>query len=547
MALIKKPSIEEVVDRADMVEIVSARTQLRRVGARWTGRCPFHDERTPSFSVNAADKLFYCFGCGKGGDLIGFVRESEGLAFAEAVEWLADRVGVQLEYEEGSPREEAGRERRKRLLALLESAASFYERYLWDTPAGERVRAYLGERALGEEVCRRFRLGLSPGGDILPSKARARGFTQKELVDAGIVNRRGNDYYGGRLVFPLADGRGRVLGFGARRLSESDPIPAKYVNSPESELFHKATLVYGLDHARARIAKEDRAVVVEGYTDVLALHQAGLEVAVASMGTALTETQLKELRRLTPRLYLCFDADAAGEAATLRGMDLAYREFDEVRVVPLPPGSDPAEKPQGFAALLDAAVSYPRHRVKLEIDRARSKEEAFQRLREVMAPFDPNTEWLEAIEYAAERLDLPGDLQAALAPRPLRRTGRVSRKILNAGTRLERDALAGVLAHPELVNVLREISPDHFDTELHRRLREHLIERGIADAELTVVLAELDALASAEGIDEPTARELLLRMRERHLTRELATAEGERARELQGELARVREAASAMV
>jgi DNA primase len=547
VALIKKSSIEEVVDRADMVEIVSARTQLRRVGARWTGRCPFHEERTPSFSVNAADKLFYCFGCGEGGDLIGFVRESEGLAFAEAVEWLADRTGVQLEYEEGSPREEAGRDRRKRLLALLESAASFYERYLWDTPAGEPVRAYLAERGLGEEVCRRFRLGLSPGADVLPAKARARGFTQRELVDAGVVNRRANDYYGGRLVFPLADGRGRVLGFGARRLSESDPIPAKYVNSPESELFHKATLVYGLNHARARIAKEDRAVVVEGYTDVLALHQTGLEVAVASMGTALTETQLKELRRLTSRLYLCFDADAAGEAATLRGMDLAYREFDEVRVVPLPSGSDPAEKPEGFAALLAAAVSYPRHRVKLEIDRARSKEEAFQRLRDVLAPFDPNTEWLEAIEYAAERLDLPGDLQAALAPRPLRRTGQVSRKILDAGARLERDALAGVLAHPELVNVLRELTSDHFDSELHRHLREHLLDPAIAGTDLTALVAELDALADAEGIDEATARELLLRLRERHLTRELATAEGERALELRGELARVREAASALV
>jgi DNA primase len=544
VALIKKSSIEDVVERADMVEIVSARTQLRRVGARWTGRCPFHEERTPSFSVNAADKLFYCFGCGKGGDLIGFVRESEGLAFAEAVEWLADRVGVQLEYDEGSPREEAGRKRRERLLALLESAATFYGRYLWDSSAGERVRAYLEERRLGDEICKRFRLGLSPGGDVLAAKARARGFTQEELVAAGLVNRRGNDYYGGRLVFPLADARGRVLGFGARRLSERDPIPAKYVNSPESELFRKASLVYGLAHARARIAKEDRAVVVEGYTDVLALHQAGLEVAVASMGTALTDVQLRELRRLTSRLYLCFDADAAGEAATLRGMELAYREFGEVRVVPLPPGSDPAENPDGFAALLDASVSYPRHRVKLEIDRARSKEEAFQRLRGVMAPFDPNTEWLEAIEYAAERLDLPGDLQAALAPRTLRRTGQVSRKILDAGDRLERDALAGVLAHPDLVAVLREVSPDHLDSELHRRLRAHLVEGGAegTDADLVQLLAELDARAAAEGIDEARARELLLHLRERCLRRALPAADDARKKRLQAEIERIREA-----
>ena len=534
---------------ADMVEIVSARTQLRRVGARWTGRCPFHEERTPSFSVNPVEKLFYCFGCGKGGDLITFVRESEGLDFTEAVEWIAGRAGVELEYEEGSPRAEAGRRRRERLLSLLEAAAVFYERYLWESSAGEPVRGYLGGRGLGEEVCRAFRLGLSPGGEVLGEKARARGFTQEELVAAGLVNRRGNDYFAGRLVFPLADGRGRVLGFGARRLSERDPIPAKYVNSPESELFRKSSLVYALHRARSAIAKEDRAVVVEGYTDVLALHHAGLEAVVASMGTALTADQLRELARLTRRLYLCFDADAAGEAATLRGMDLAYREFDEVLVVPLPPGSDPAESPGTFEELLARAEAYPRYRVKLEIDRARSDAEAFERIRAVMAPFDANTEWMEAIEYAADRLDLPHNLQAMLAPRTTRKVGQVSAKVVDAGDRLERDAIAGVLAYPGLVEALEEMSPDHFDAEIHRRLRASLLGDGEAagDPDLTALRAELDARADAEGIDETTARELLLRLRERHLRRELAHAEGERVMELQSELTRVREAAAALV
>ena len=547
MALIKKSSIERVVAAADMVDLVSARTQLRRVGTRWTGRCPFHEERTPSFSVNPVEKLFYCFGCGKGGDLIAFVRETEGLEFAEAVEWLAERTGVELEYEEGSPHAEAGRRRRERLLSLLEAAAVFYERNLWETDAGAPVRAYLEERGLADEVCRRFRLGYSPGDSRLPAKAREKGFAGAELAVAGLVNRRGNDRFARRLVFPLADGRGRVLGFGARRLREDDPIPAKYVNSPESELFHKASLVYGLDAARAAIAKEDRAVVVEGYTDVLALHQAGLAAAVASMGTALTAAQLRELARLTRRLYLCFDADAAGEAATLRGMDLAYREFSEVLVVPLPPGSDPAEHPERFEELLARAEPYPRYRVKLEIDRARTREEAFTRVREVVAPFDQNTEWLSAVEYAAERLDLPADLQAALAPRASRRTGQVTRKVLEAGDRLERDALAGVLAYPDLIEVLRELSPDHFDSDVHRRLRAAVLGTEEAGPELTALRAELDARAAAEGIDEATARELLLRLRERRLRRELAGAEGERVRELQAELERVREAAAALV
>ena len=554
MALIKQSSIEEVVNAADMVEVVSGRTQLRRVGARWTGRCPFHEERTPSFSVNAAQKLFHCFGCGKGGDLITFVRETEALDFVQAVEWLADRYRITLEYEESSPAAESGRRRRDRLLSLLDAAAHFYERYLWDSGAGEPVRAYLGERGLGEKVCREFRLGLSPGGDLLARKAREKGYTPEELRAAGLLNRRGNDYFAGRLVFPLADARGRVVAFGARRLSERDPIPAKYVNSPESELFRKASLVYGLDRARAAIAKEGRAVVVEGYTDVLALHQAGLAAAVASMGTALTERQLRELGRLAQRVYLCFDADSAGEAATLRGMELAVEAGLDVRVVPLPPGLDPAEAAEGFDARLAGAEGYVAYRVRLEIERSTSRQEAFERVRSVLGRAEDSPERIEAVRYAADRLGLPPETQAGLAPRTHRATGTVSPKILAMGDRLERHALAGCVAHPQLVRVLAELAPDHFDAELHRRLRTYLIEPAAsrdpanqvidrADADLVALLAELDARAAAEGIDEETARELLLRLRERRLKRELAATDDlARTKELQGALTRIREA-----
>src|SRR5438874_9211625 len=304
-----------------MYDDVSARTHLRRTVARYTSLCPFHDENTPSFSVNPADKLFYCFGCGKGGDLITFVRETEQLDFAQAVESLAERYRVTLEYEESSPERDAERSRRERLLSLLEQAAAFYERYLWDSESGEPAREYLQDRGLAEEVCREYRLGLAPGGATLARKAREKGFTAAELRAAGLVNRRGNDYFAGRLIFPLADARGRVRGFQARKLREDDPLRAKYVNSPEGELFRKGDLLYGLDRARAAITRQERAIVVEGNPDVLALRQAALEPVVASMGTALTERQLKELSRLTTRVWLCFDGDAAGEAATLRGME----------------------------------------------------------------------------------------------------------------------------------------------------------------------------------------------------------------------------------
>ena len=273
MARIKDSSVEEIRAAADIVAVVSARTQLRKTGARYMGRCPFHEERTPSFSVNAPDKLYYCFGCGAKGDLITFVRETEQLDFAGAIEWLADRFNVQIEYEETSPEQDARRRRRERLLELLDAAASFYERYLWDSQAGSAARDYLAGRGLGEEICREYRLGLALGGTTLARKATEKGFMRDELLAAGLVNRRGNDYFSGRLVFPLADARGRVLGFQARKLREDDPLRAKYVNSAEGELFRKGDLLYGLDRARGAIAKQDRAVVVEGNPDVLALRQ----------------------------------------------------------------------------------------------------------------------------------------------------------------------------------------------------------------------------------------------------------------------------------
>ena len=536
MALIKDSSVEEVKAAADIVSVISARTQLRKAGARFLGRCPFHEERTPSFSVNPTEKFYYCFGCGAKGDLITFVRETEQLDFAAAIEWLADRFNVQIEYEETSPEQDARRRRRERLLDVLDSAASFYERYLWDSQAGSLARDYLAGRGLGEDVCREYRLGLALGGTTLTRKALGRGFTREELAAAGLMNKRGNDYFARRLLFPLADARGRVLGFQARKLHEDDPLRAKYVNSPEGELFRKGDLLYGLDRARTSIAKQERAVVVEGNTDVLALKQAGIDPVVAPMGTALTERQVKELSRLTKRVWLCFDGDAAGEAATLRGMELAAAQGLDVRVVALPAGFDPADLAEGFEQRLARAESHVGYRVRLEVERAEDRQEAFVRIRELLARFEDSPERQDAIRYAADKLDLPRETQAGLAPRVAAlATGRVSPRLLDAGERLERNALAGVTAHRNVLPILAELGPEHFDSEEHRRLREELIAGGAADP-------ELDARAVAEGIDERTAQELLLRLKERKIRRELIDADPARTIELQGALAKLLDA-----
>jgi DNA primase len=543
VARIKDSSVRDVVAAADMVEVVSGRTQLRRAsGSRYMGRCPFHEEKTPSFSVNPVDKLYYCFGCGKGGDVVSFVRETENLDFVGTIEWLAERFRVPLEYEEASPRIEAERKRRDRLYAVLEQTTAYFERLLWDGDAGAPVRAYLAERGLGEEVAKEFRLGLSPGRG-LAEKAAEKGFSRDELRAAGLATVRGSDYFPRRLMFPLAEARGRVVGFQARKLAEDDPLRGKYVNSPEGDLFKKGAILYGLHLARTAIAKQDRAAVVEGNTDVIALRQAGFEPVVASMGTALTERQLEEIGRLTRKVYLCFDADAAGQEATLRGMELAAAKGFDVKVVTLPRGQDPADAPDGFEERLEGAESYLLYRVRLELERAADRQEGFVRVREVLAKAEDSPERQEALRLLADRLDLPKETLAGLAPA---RGGRrdaapETPRLLEAGDRLERETLAACVAHPSLVRGLSELGPEHFDSEVNRRFRAALVA-GRDDPELTSLKAELDARASREAIDERTGAELLLRLRERKLKRDLAGADLARTTELQAHLSKVRQA-----
>lgn len=393
MALIERGSIDQVIAAADMLEVVGRYTQLKKAGANFTGRCPFHEEKTPSFSVNPVEKLYYCFGCGEGGDLIKFVQQKEGLDFTQAVELLADRFGVELRYEQ-APADDAARRRRDRVRQLLEQSCAYYERYLWEAKGAAPVREYLERRGLREEICREYRLGFSPPDwGRVRDRAVAAGFSARELLDAGLVVQRSGgdaapaavrageapaaaktaragarqlssasvyDRFRGRLMFPLADERGRVLGFGARTLGDEKP---KYVNSPETAVYHKSEAVFGLDKAKDAARRADRVYVVEGYTDVLALAQAGVRNVVACMGTALTEQQVHALMKHTRAIYLCFDADAAGQGAMLRALELARTLGVGLHVVSVPDGLDPAEwvmagnDAAAFAGLAEGAES----------------------------------------------------------------------------------------------------------------------------------------------------------------------------------------------
>src|SRR5689334_4070405 len=543
MARIKDTSVDAVKAAADLVAVVEERTSLRKQGARLVGRCPFHEERTPSFSVNPSLGLYHCFGCHKGGDVISFVRETQGLDFAGAIEWLAERFRIELEFEDVSPEQAAKRSRRVRLQELLDDAASFYERALWETEVGSFARDYLKGRGFSEEIAREFRLGLSLGGDSLTRKALAKGFTRDELQAAGLIRGRA-DAFQRRLMFPLTDARGRVLGFQARKLYDDDPLRGKYVNTQESELFHKSAVVYGLDKARAAIAKQDRACVVEGNADVIALRQAGFEPVVACMGTALTEQQLRELGRLTKRLWLAFDGDAAGESAALRGMELAVAQQFDVNVVALPPGVDPADDPAGFEAHLRNAEPYVLYRVRLELEHADDREAGFRKAKEILDGFPEGPDKLAAQRLVSDRIGTTVQFRTGAIPSA--RAAANAPRVVDAGTRLERNALAGALAHQDLRPLLGQLTPEHFYAPLHRSIREHILDGTQLDTDGIELLAELDARAEAEGIDAATGEELLWRLRERELRRELQGADVVRTRELQEMLRKLLERVSAL-
>ncbi len=354
-------SRDRVLDAVDMLSLVGSRIELRRAGVdSYFGLCPFHDERSGSFHVRPDEKHYHCFGCQASGDPFTWVMETEGLDFKSAMEALADRFGVKLETVDEDPAAAARRERRERLYSLLGRASTYYARYLWESGEAAGAREYLLGRGLTEETLREFAVGYAPSAwDRILSASRSAGFSEAELLDAGLVMRSKTrpgsvyDRFRERIMFPSVDARGRVLGFGARAMRDNQQ--PKYLNTSENELYQKRSQLFGIDHARAVAARVGRMILVEGYTDVLALHQAGLRNAVGIMGTSFTDEQATELERIVRVLELCLDADSAGQEAMLRAAQVAEGRKLELRVVPLPEGTDPAEliERDGVEALRD--------------------------------------------------------------------------------------------------------------------------------------------------------------------------------------------------
>lgn len=343
--MISPASIQEVMNRADIADVVGQFVRLKKRGANYLANCPFHNEKTPSFTVSPAKGLYKCFGCGKGGNVVSFVQEHEKLTYPEAIRWLADYYKITLEETERTPEQKEQQRVEESLRILNEYVAQFFTNTLLNTEEGQAIGlSYFKQRGFKKEIIDRFRLGYNPeGSDVLYRTATDKGHSAELLEKAGLVkNRNGiyHDVYRGRVIFPIQSMTGRILGFGARILKSNDRAP-KYINTPENELYNKSRVLYGLYQSRQAIGKLDECFLVEGYTDVISLHQGGVENVVASSGTSLTEDQLRLIGQLTRNLTILYDGDAAGVKAALRGLDMALGQSFNVQLVLLPDGDDP--------------------------------------------------------------------------------------------------------------------------------------------------------------------------------------------------------------
>jgi DNA primase len=561
-----KESIERVKEAVDMVELVGARSDLRRVGSRWTGLCPFHDERTPSFSVNAENKLYHCFGCQESGDAIGFVQATEGLDFREAVESLAERYNIELKQEFEDPEAEERRKREKRLYELVERATAYYERVLWESPEAGKAREYLAGRGLGDDVLRTFRVGYAPSAwDSVMMAAQRLGFSREELAAAGLgASGRGGGFYDrfrARIMFPLVDPRGRVLGFGAR--SMRDDKGPKYVNTSENELYHKGRQLFGIDHARGPAARAGRVVAVEGYTDVLALHQAGVTESVAIMGTALTQEQMTGLGQAARTVYLALDADRAGQDAMLRAARAAKEKDLELRVVDMPEGRDPAELvaeegPGAFRERLDKARDVPDFQARrivalADLNQPGGRDEALAQVRPLVAQLGtkPATRD-ELVRYLSDRLDVPREYLLAHSPapftRPAPREDQPSpprRLHLDAVAKSERSFLTMCVSSELGHEYVSRLQADHFSSGPLRRVRDHLDQHWSDplaalpddDPMLTALIKDVVMRADETHVSEDVLRLDFLQLELRRVDRRLRHAEQDGDLEAQRTLA----------
>ena len=555
--------VERVRAATDIVELIGQSVTLRKSGRNWVGLCPFHAEKTPSFSVHAERQFYHCFSCKAGGDVFKYVQETEKVGFLEAVELLSRRAGIAVPERFQEAPGTAGR--RTRLLEALEAAARAFEQWLADPERGAAARAVLERRGISREAQRAFRLGLAPAGwDNLVGRLGAR-LDEETLVEAGLVVRRAPegsatagragiyDRFRNRLIVPLVAPGGAVVGFGARALAEDDP--PKYLNSPETPVYHKGAFLYALDAARKQVGGDGELIVVEGYFDAITLHQAGLAHTVATSGTALTPDQARLVRRVARGVALTYDGDAAGQDAMMRSLGVLLAEGLDVAVVELPPGTDPdslvrARGVEGWrearARACDAVAFIQRHVIRAEgaATAAQSRERALQAVVGLAAGVGDEIRRRLLLERASRLFGFEeAVLERAVALKrrgehsdaPLRASERVRRDIARS---LERQTLQALLMAPaEIAYAKGEIAPADFEDPACAALAEHLWAHGgeAPVAEPAATLArELAAEAPESAAWSVDARIKTLQVAMRSLASELRAVQERQGRAAAG-------------
>jgi DNA primase len=550
--------VERVRAATDIVELIGERVPLRRVGRNFMGRCPFHEEKTPSFSVNAERQFYHCFSCKVGGDAFKFVQETEKVGFLEAVELLSRRAGIPV------PERRAG-ERGKRAIVLeaLDAAATAYEQWLGDPEIGAGARAYLERRGIARETQRTFRLGFAPAGwEGLVGRLRGR-FSDEVLLEARLAGRKEGgrstfDWFRNRLMVPLVAPGGAVVGFGARAFGDEHP---KYLNSPESSVYHKGQFLFALEQARKAARPDGEMVVVEGYFDAIAMHQAGIRNTVATSGTALTADHAHALRRMVRGVALTYDGDAAGQQAMLRSLGVLLAEGLDVVVVDLPAGEDPDTLVRRagvdeWCRVRDSAYdAVERHVLRTAgTGPGDPRERALHVVVRLLAGVTDAIRHRLLVERASQVFGLSEGVIARAArqaasgaervPEPVSAAVRAQRRV---ESELERRLLRGLWRAPELLDEARaELQPGDFEDAGARALAGEWWEHGVAlpggDGEAAALAREL---ASTEREQDPSAEVLgtIRRLVVRRLQRELrarraglAAASGESAERLMQEI-----------
>jgi DNA primase len=343
--MISQQTIDQILNRTDIIEVVGGFIKLKKRGANYLGLCPFHNEKSPSFTVSPAKEIYKCFGCGKSGNAISFLMDHEKISYVDALRWLATKYNVEIEETYSSPESKELKLTGDSLAIINQFAVDFFKKQLYETEEGKSIAlTYLKERGFRDEIIQKFQIGYCPASkDSFAKEALAKQFNKDLLLKSGLVAERGGelvDNYRERIIFPIQGNTGKIIGFGARVIGKKENAP-KYINTPENELYNKSRILYGSYLARQEVDKQDECLLVEGYTDVMALHQSGIENVMASGGTALTPDQLRLIKKYTNHLTILYDGDAAGIKAAMRGLDLALEEGLDVNLVLLPENDDP--------------------------------------------------------------------------------------------------------------------------------------------------------------------------------------------------------------